>query len=239
MRRLLPLNAALAATSLGLLLSIVWQLARPLPDAPPPRRSAPPSPPAGAPTVVAAAETAPTAWTTIASRNLFSPTRSEAPTATAAATSGPAPPRPHLYGVVLREGAPVAYLEDPVTKRVAGYRIGDAIAGGTVQSISADRVVLQRPEGPVDVRLHDPSKPRQAAAPPPPAAEGAGAAPPTATGPRPPLVPGVAPPPALIPQPPVSGLGPQEAPVVPPVRRPLPPNLLRRVPPTVPDGSSQ
>jgi hypothetical protein len=137
---------------------------------------------------------------------------------------------------VLREGAPVAYLEDPLTRRVAGYRIGDTIAGGTVQSISADRVVLQRPEGPVDVRLHDPSKPRQAAAPPP--AEGAGGVPPTAA-PRPPLVPGAVPPPAITPRPPVSGVAPQEAPVVPPVRRPLPPNLLRRVPPTVPDGSSQ
>lgn len=238
MRRLLPLNAALAVTSLGLVAYIGWQLVRPLPPAAPARRPAPAAPPAGAPAVVAATETAPTAWTTIASRNLFSPTRSEAPAGAAAPAAGPALPRPFLYGVVLREGASVAYLEDPLTKRVAGYRMGDAIAGGTVQSIAADRVVLQRPEGPVDIRLHDPTKPRQAAAP-PPAAEGAGAAPATAAGPRPPLGPGVAPGPAVMPQPPVSGLGPPEAPAVPPVRRPLPPNLLRRVPPTVPDGSSQ
>lgn len=237
MRRWPPLNAVLALVSLGLLAHIVWQLARPTPEAGAGRRAATVAPPAGAPAVVAAADTPTTTWTTIATRNLFSPTRSEAPAGAAASFApGPALPRPQLYGVVLREGAPVAYLEDPATKRVAGYRIGDAIAGGTVQSISADRVVLQRPDGPVDVRLHDPAKPRPPA--PPPAPDGAGTVPPTAPVQRPPLVPGAAPP-AVLPPPPGSSFGSPEAPGVPPGRRPLPSNLLRRVPPTLSDAPGQ
>src|SRR2546425_1533713 len=59
------------------------------------------------------------------------------------------PPRSTLFpyttlfrsqGVVLRDTNPIAYLEDPLTKRVAGYRIGDTIAGGRVEAITADHV---------------------------------------------------------------------------------------------------
>jgi hypothetical protein len=103
----------------------------------------------------------------ITARNVFSPTRSET---AGAAVPGGAPAlvaKPNLQGVVLREGSPIAYLEDPLTKRIAGYRIGDPIAGGTVQTISADAVVISRPDGMVDVRLRDPSKPRPAPPPPP------------------------------------------------------------------------
>jgi hypothetical protein len=238
MRRLLPLNVTLALASLSLLAYIGWQVARPAPDSVSVRRPLPAATSAGSPAVLAAAEGPPATWTSIAARNLFSPTRSEAPAAGAPAAGGaPSLPRPHLYGVVLREGASVAYLEDPVTKRVAGYRVGDAIAGGTVQSIAADRVVLMRPDGSLDVRLHDPAKPRPAAAPPP--AEGDGAMPPTAPVQRPPLGPGAVPTPAVGPPPPVSGFGPPEPPVIPPTRRPLPPNLLRRVPPTLSDAPHQ
>jgi len=107
--------------------------------------------------------------------------------------------KPNLHGVVLREGAPIAYLEDPLTKRIAGYRIGDPIAGGTVQTISADAVVIARPDGVVDVRLRDPSKPR-------PPAPAAGGQPPVQGQPIPgvqglPPVPGAVQPPAPIPQP--------------------------------------
>src|SRR5947199_10061522 len=57
----------------------------------------------------------------VVSRNLFNPTRTETGAATAAATaSAPGAPRPTLYGVVLSDDAPIAYLEDPATRRVAG-----------------------------------------------------------------------------------------------------------------------
>jgi hypothetical protein len=75
----------------------------------------------------------------------------------------------NLFGVVLRDGEPRAYLEDPTTKRVAGYRVGDAVGGGSVQAIAADHVVIARSGGTVDVQLRDPSRPRPA---PPVAASG-------------------------------------------------------------------
>jgi hypothetical protein len=95
----------------------------------------------------------------ISSKTLFNPSRSDSD-AVAAALSGPPVPKPFLYGIVLRDDASIAYLEDPSSKRVAGYRIGDAIGGGTVQTIAADRVVLKRAEGLVNVELRDPTKPR-------------------------------------------------------------------------------
>jgi hypothetical protein len=56
-----------------------------------------------------------------------------------------------------------AYLEEPPAKRVFGYAVGDTIAGGRLDSIRPDRVVIARPEGPVEVLLHDPSKPKPVA----------------------------------------------------------------------------
>jgi hypothetical protein len=98
----------------------------------------------------------------VINRNLFSPTRIETGAA-AAQASAPGAPTPALYGVVLSDDAPVAYLEDPATKRVTGYHTGDALAGGTIGLITADHVVLLRPEGRVEIRLNDPSKPRPSA----------------------------------------------------------------------------
>jgi hypothetical protein len=113
------------------------------------------------------------AYNLIASRNVFSPTRSETPvTATPGALVGGT--KPNLQGVVLRDANTnaVAYLEDPLTKRVAGYRIGDSIAGGRVETITADHVIIARPDGNIDVRLRDPSKPRPAPPAVPPALPG-------------------------------------------------------------------
>src|SRR6185369_10888338 len=87
------------------------------------------------------------AYTSVAARNLFSPTRTESPPSAIAAAS-PAV-KPNLFGIVLRDGAPIAYLEDPSTKRVAGYRVGDAVAGGTVQTISSDPGVIPPAAGTV------------------------------------------------------------------------------------------
>src|SRR5947199_3490870 len=159
-RRLLFLNVVLAAVSVLCIVLIAKQLLT----------ARPPATPRGRPAVGASAAAAPAgdsrlppqAYNVIASRNLFSPTRSET---AGPALAGGAPvlvAKPALPGVVLREGSPIAYLEDPLTKRIAGYRVGDPIAGGTVQTISADTVVIARPEGMVDVRLRDPSKPRPA-----------------------------------------------------------------------------
>jgi hypothetical protein len=164
--RLLAVNVVLAGISLLCVGIIVKQLL----SAPPTvaGRARPPAAGSGAPPAATPQHLPAQAYSMIANRNLFSPTRSETPGT--GPVGGPAINivKPNLHGVVLREGAPIAYLEDPLTKRIAGYRIGDPIAGGTVQTISADAVAIARPDGVVDVRLRDPSKPR----PPAPAAGG-------------------------------------------------------------------
>ena len=244
-RRLLAVNVVLAGVSLLCVGLIVKQLigSRPVPS----RSRAPAATPAAPPPAAESPRLPAQAYSVIATRNLFSPTRSEMPGAGMA--GGPAINivKPNLHGVVLRDGAPIAYLEDPLTKRIAGYRIGDPIAGGTVQTISADAVVIARPEGTVDVRLRDPSKPR----PPAPAAAGqplvpgqpSGAGQPPAPSPLP--TPGVLPPTprAFVPQP----ILPPGQPMPPPVQQPAPglqtpvpfgrpsPSLGRRLPP-VPIG---
>jgi len=158
-KRLLILNVLLGGVGLFCVAFIVQQLVwAPPPLTGRPRPVTPPSGPAGRPPVPHAPVSA---YNVIASRSLFSPTRSEAPaTATTGALLGG--PKPNLQGVVLRDTNPIAYLEDPLTKRVAGYRIGDTIAGGRVEAITADHVLISRPDGNMDVRLRDPSKPRPA-----------------------------------------------------------------------------
>jgi hypothetical protein len=218
-KRLLALNAALGVLSAVFLVYIVRVVATPVPrptptrsrTAPPPARPSAPPPPTAV-------------YGVIASRNLFSPARSEA-LMTAGGSGAPSNvPKPSLYGIVLRDGAPIAYLEDPVTKRVAGYRVGDAVAGGTVQTITADHVVVKRPEGSVDVRLHDPAKPRPAPTPP------TGAAP-TPGGPAAPLPTQ----PLLQPQPQTQFAPPPPALITPPATGApppgMPPNLRRRIQP--------
>ena len=228
-RRLIALNALFVVLAIGAVGYIAREASVPAPSAG--RRSSAPS--AQAPQTAATPEPAPGTYNIVATRNLFSPTRSEivdaAPPAAAVAL-----PKPNLFGILLREGAPVAYLEDPTTKRVAGYRLGDTVAGGTVKQITADQVVLNRPEGDVNVRLRDPGKPR------PPAPPQAGAPAQPVPGPAVPgaPTPGTTTPPTAQAQPPAVGpLPPGTPPVLP--RRPLPPNLLRRVPPTAPDAPAQ
>jgi hypothetical protein len=163
-------------------------------------------------------------YATIADKNLFSPTRTErGPEPTPPVTPGrvmptpapppppPPPPKPFLNGVVILETGAIAYIEDPTTKKVVAYRVGDTVAGGTIESIAPDHVVLNRPSGRLEVRLRDPGKPRQVVTPQIPG--------------QPRREPGVAPR-QIQPAPP--GQPPGQLPTSP---RPFPPNLLRRVPP--------
>lgn len=234
-KRLVIINGLLLVIAAGSVAFIARQLMAPLPM-PLPTRARPATPPAAREATPPGGDLA--AYASVPARNLFSPTRAESAPTTTASASSPAV-KPSLYGVVLREGAPIAYLEDPSTKRVAGYRVGDAVAGGTVQTISADSVVINRPDGSLDVRLRDPGKPRTAppataAAPGPPGAQPVAGAPAL-----PGVIPPVGPPGVVVPgpmmtqppgivQPPGRTVQP-ETPVI-PGRRPLPPNLLRRLP---------
>lgn len=196
-RKLLVLNGLFLAVTALAVASITRQVLTPRPLPGPARSATAVAPPAQpeAPPVAGGA------YAVIAARNPFSPTRTETPGAAAAPAAVVA--KPGLYGVVLRQGKPpVAYLEDPVSKRTSGYRIGDTVAGGKLRAIKRDSVTIERGDGQFDVALRDPSKPR--AAPPTPAAAGAapGTAPrplapiPGPASPQPPAVPGaqVAPP---------------------------------------------
>ena len=237
-KKLLIINAILIAIAAGSGVFIVRQFMAPMPMPLASRgRPAPTDP--GAAAQPDGGRPGAGAYAVVASKNLFSPTRTEAPVSPVALNAPPVA-KPNLFGIVLRDGAPIAYLEDPTSKRVSGYRVGDAVAGGTVQEIKADTVVINRPDGKLDVRLRDPGKPRQAVATgtPPPAQ-------PVANTPMPGVIPPVGPAAVVPPQPAVPGVPvvpptqpgvvaqpgqpgfPQ--PVVPP-RRPLPPNLLRRLP---------
>ena len=152
-----------------------------------------------------------TAYGVVASRNLFSPNRTDV-VAAGPESSAPAAPRPILHGVILDDTRSRAYLEDVTTKRIFGYAVGDTVAGGKVTAIRGDRVVLARPEGSIEVMLRDPSKP------PPPA---------VALGPQPGLQPGIQP-----------GLQPGFMPgVQPPIRPGLAPVLPGSPGMTVPGAS--
>jgi hypothetical protein len=252
-RNLVAVNAALAALATALVVYIASQFVARAPLPAGGRR--PPQPVTSAGTVEAPRAPA-SAYNVVAARNLFSPTRTEATSATSVAATPLV--RPNLFGVVVRDGGSIAYLEDPTTKRVAGYRVGDQILGGKVQAIRGDVVTIDAPGGAMEVRLHDPGKPRAtpaavtgmpqpgvAPALPgviPPAAPPAAAAPSQPQVAQPPMQPAQPPQPMMPGQPPVVGVPTQPNVVNPqavPGRRALPPNLLRRLPPGTGDAPQQ
>ena len=190
-RRLLIVNVLVGALGCLFAAGLIRELGtgHPLPPVPAPRVSRSATEADGA----AAGQPVPlVTYQTIATKNLFNAGRSEVIVAAVA----PPGPKPVLHGVMLDGPKSRAYLEEPPAKRVFGYAIGDTIAGGRLDSIGPDRVVITRPEGPVEVLLHDPSKPRPVApaaagpavqrGPPEPArAPGVGTAPSAGAGPSP------------------------------------------------------
>lgn len=196
-KRLLALNLLFAAAAVAFSIQLVRILSTPR-LFPPPIAAPAPVRAAGAPKEEPSPPRPPLgAYGVVATKNLFNSSRSETGAQTAVATAA----KPVLHGVVINGRTRLAYLEDPTTKRVYGYKVGDPVAGGRLEQIEGDRVVIKRAEGPFEVKLKDPSKPKpvtRALAPPPGAA------------PRP-GVPGA---PSIIPptpgvQPPVPPVGPR------------------------------
>lgn len=165
-RRFLALNIPLGLLGGLCAVGLIRELLTPLPLPPPPAPRA--APPAAAPASAPAPSVSAAAYGVVASKNLFSPSRSETPVGPVVAAG----PTPFLHGVVMDGPKSRAYLEDPVVKRTFGYAVGDSIGGGHLQSINPDRVTIARPDGLVEVLLQDPAKPRPATA-----AAAAGAAP--------------------------------------------------------------
>jgi len=223
-RRLILANAVMLALAGLFAFELYGALsgARPLPAPPAPRLAQPGAGEAGVPAQASAARSDPRPlYSVIATKNLFNPSRTEV---AAAAPGTPAVARPLLHGVVVNDGKSRAYLEDPASKKVFGYAVGDQVGGGRLETITDDRVVITRPEGAIEVMLRDPAKPRPAAptAPPSPRAAppGTGASTPQIL--RPPPAPGQpAMPPAIVPRPETSQAPPRTP-------QSLPPDFLRR-----------
>ena len=171
-RRLVGFNLCLGVLSLVFAVAMGRELlhSRPLPGPPQVRpvaagapAQASPGPSRSEPDARAVGDASPSgdspAAEVIASGNLFDPLRG-----TGGAAAEPAGPRPLLYGVVAGEGAKSrAYVEDPATKVVRGYQVGDTVAGWRLDQIRDDRVVIAGPgRGVLEVLLREPTKPRPA-----------------------------------------------------------------------------
>ena len=172
-RRLVRFNLCLGVLSLVFAVALGRELlhSRPLPGPPQVRPTAAvaraqakevPGPPQPGSVAEVASESglSPTAVAeAIASGNLFDPSRG-----TGGAAAEAVGPRPLLYGVVAGEGAKSrAYVEDPATKVVRGYQVGDTVAGWRLDQIRDDRVVIAGPgRGVLEVLLREPTKPRPA-----------------------------------------------------------------------------
>jgi hypothetical protein len=87
----------------------------------------------------------------------------DVPATSETAPPPPGPPKPLLYGVILGARGWTAYIEDPATKTVGSYQIGDTVAGQTIEVIEEERVVLKGPEGMREIHLSDekPGAPRR------------------------------------------------------------------------------
>jgi hypothetical protein len=177
-KQVLLVNAILAGLAVFCVVSLIRDLThvRSLPPPPAPRRAAAPRVGDDPAVSVIRGETL-GAYNVIVAKHLFNPSRSEGGAVAAAATAPPAQ-KPMLLGVVVDGGRSRAYLEDPASKRVLSYQVGDTVSGGRLEEITSERVLIVRPDGPVEVMLRDPLKPKPAPAP------SAGGAPPVGSGPR-------------------------------------------------------
>jgi hypothetical protein len=102
----------------------------------------------------------------IATRTLFNPNRSESASSEASARISPPVPTLALYGVAITDDTRLAFVQDLVTKQISGYKTGDKLAGGQVERIEPDRVVIMRADGPIEVLLHRPKESLPAVPPP-------------------------------------------------------------------------
>lgn len=156
---LLALNVLLAGVSTVAFIWTARALLAPYPLPP----STVPRPPASAVSTTSERRPNPrpsASYDVIAARTLFHPDRAESTRKDLAVKGVPPQAPPVLYGVVINDDVRLAYLEDPTTKRLVGYKPGDEVAGGRIERIESDRVVIGRADGPLEVLLRGSSKPR-------------------------------------------------------------------------------
>jgi len=102
------------------------------------------------------------AYDLIATRTLFHPSRSEPTPSEAIIPIVPPAPTLELHGVVISDDTRFAFLQDVVTNQIFGCKTGDRVAGGQVERIEPDRVVIMRADGPFEVVLRRPRGPQPA-----------------------------------------------------------------------------
>ena len=95
-------------------------------------------------------------YETIAARSLFNPNRAESASTESAGRAPLTIPTLALYGVAISDDARVAFVQDTATKRLSSYKTGDPLAGGRVERIEPDRIVIIRADEPIEVLLHRP-----------------------------------------------------------------------------------
>src|SRR5262245_64478057 len=132
-RSLLALNILLVGVSLFFLIRITDMVVRRGP-ALPIRVASSASSAASVSLPMAAGPRSSAADDLIAARNLFHPDRAQPKRSDPLVGVSPAASL-MLYGVVGSDDNPLAYVEDPATKKIFGYRRGDAMAGGFVERI--------------------------------------------------------------------------------------------------------
>ncbi len=161
---LLALNLLLVVVAVFLSVGIVWLLST-TPALPPPPTARPFHPAPSGKDASPPVRQSFGSYDDVVRQNLFSSSRSEGAAPAAPLVSAA---KPVLHGVVIGTDMGLAYLEDPVSKRVSSYRAGDAVAGGQLERIEPDRVVIKRSEGMLEVMLRDPGKPKRPVNQPPP-----------------------------------------------------------------------
>jgi hypothetical protein len=91
--------------------------------------------------------------TPITARQEPRPERSATPEGSSAVFSVSTEGRPRLQGIVIQDGRAVAYIQDPRTKGVTGYRVGDTLGTSVLETIEEDRVVLRGPTDTFELRI--------------------------------------------------------------------------------------
>jgi len=149
-------NLVLALACVVFALRIADNLLTVVPLPPPPR-------PVAIPVVAKVEPVRPTSpnYDVVATRSAFHPDRDPSRARRDRSDAPVTPvPKPILFGVVVSDEARLAYLEDPVTKQVFGYKAGDALAGGRLESIDTDRVTIRRGGMLLEVMLQGRTEPR-------------------------------------------------------------------------------
>lgn len=144
----LGINHLLAAAALSCAVIALWPWIAPIPTPTAPVRQAPPSADPAIPALPPQS-----AFSAIAERPLFSPSRR--PAANALGVSDSAATRYRLLGLITAGGSRHALIADGSRRLEIGE--GSALDNWTVLHIEPDRVVLSSPQGEASLRMERPA----------------------------------------------------------------------------------